>query len=68
MALEPASELSYDERGYSEVVELEVVEFIDYYDNDKDQEKLGVPHLRRVDVEYAGQRRGAILIRRWKKI
>ena len=33
--LEPASELSSDERGYVEVVETEVMEFINYYDTDK---------------------------------
>ena len=34
VAPEPASELSYDERGYVEVLEAEVVAFVDYYDND----------------------------------
>ena len=27
-----------------------------------------VPHIRRGEVEWSGQRRGVILMRRWKKI
>ena len=34
VALESALELYYDERGDAEVVELEVVDFIDDYKND----------------------------------
>ena len=37
VATEPASELSYYERGDTEVVELELVYFIDDYKNDEDE-------------------------------
>ena len=35
--LEPASQLSCDERGYAEVVEADLVEFINGYANDEDE-------------------------------
>ena len=37
MALEPASELSSGERGNAEVVEAEMVDFINDYANDEDE-------------------------------
>ena len=37
VAPEPASELSFYERGYAEVVEAEVVDFIDEYKNYEDE-------------------------------
>ena len=40
---EPVSEFSSDERGDAEVVESEVVELIDDYDNDEDQGKTESP-------------------------
>ena len=43
VAPEPASELSSDERGYAEVLEAEVVDFIDDYWNDEYEEKFESP-------------------------
>ena len=40
---EPESELSSDERGYAEVLEAEVVDFIDDYENDEDEGKIESP-------------------------
>ena len=43
VALEPALDLSSYERGDAEVVEAEVVDFIDNYDNDEYEDKIYIP-------------------------
>ena len=43
VAPEPVSYLSSDERGYAEVVEAEVVDFIDDYYNDEDEGTFEIP-------------------------
>ena len=48
---EPALHLSYDEREGVGVVESEVEEFIDDYDNKKDEGGFRFPHIRIVDLE-----------------
>ena len=51
VALEPASELSSDERGDAEVSEEEVVELIYDYANDEDEGKFESPYQRRGEME-----------------
>ena len=43
VALEPASYLSSYERGVAEVVEVEVVDFINEYKNDEDEGVFEIP-------------------------
>ena len=68
MALEPVSELSSDQRGDTEVVEAEVVDFIGYYNNDEYEGKVESPPYKKSRVGIYMAEKGVILMRRWKTI
>ena len=65
VASEISSELSSDERGDAEVVDMEEVEFIYDYANDEYEGKFEIPPSKKRRGGIGRQIRGAILMRHW---
>ena len=68
VAPEPAWESSSGERGDVEVVEAEVVDFIDDYNNDEDYGTIDSPPSNKSRGVIGRVEKGVILIRRWKNL